>query len=150
MASVRMSRVRDVTLLAERLRAADRQEIEALGLTPFQSLMDGFVLSLPPHTIADEQDEPLGMFGAVPMGDRAAIWMWGSDALVEGRMKWEFLSRCRSVVDGLLIRHQHLVNIVGASNTLHRRWLEWCGFTFGNEHIVNGHKFIAFERRLHV
>lgn len=147
MATVRFSRASDVPILAANLREADRAELEALGTTPLPSLAHGFVHSRPPHTILVE-DEPVGMFGAVPLSPGVgAVWLLGTDKLVQGVTKWEFLHQCRGWVGELQRGYHVLTNIVDHRNAVHRKWIKWCGFKFLHEVVIHDHTFIQFERR---
>jgi hypothetical protein len=150
MATVRRSVWTDVRTLASNLRVADRAEVKALGSYPFLALAQGFALSEPPLSIVTDQDEPIGMFGVVPLENRAgSIWLLGSDTLVT-EAKTEFLRCCRGWVDHFQQDYELLTNVCDPRNSVHIRWLGWCGFRFTEEHIINDHTFIQFERRAHV
>lgn len=147
MLSIRRSVWSDVSTLASDLRAADRAELAALGTTPPESLADGYLQSTPPYTAVDADQVPVAMFGVVPLRPQVgAIWLLGTDRLVEGPNRVSFLRLSRKWVPALQRGYEVLTNLVDKRNTVHLRWLEWCGFAFVSEHEINGYTFIKFER----
>jgi hypothetical protein len=148
MISSRLSRLPDVLSLAHRLRQADQEEIRAAsGGTPLQALRQGFYDSTYPQTVVDAADFPLAMFGAVPANAKTAyVWMLASDDLLKYR--FEFLRNCRREVDALHFTRPHLSNVVDSRNTLHIKWLLWCGFTITSQVPVGPYNmpFYFFEK----
>jgi hypothetical protein len=133
------------------MRPADQAEVGALGYTPLGALAEGFEISDPCLTIVAADGEPIGMFGAVPWPDRqvANVWLLATEKLVTVT-KRQFIRECRAWVDGLNAKYPLLTNLVDARNTVHLRWLRWCGFEFGSPLPINGHQFIPFARQHHV
>ena len=139
----------DAELLAPLLRDADRREIQAAsGLSPVESLRQGaeeseIVCSIVGETVC-------GMFGVSPSYQNAGyVWLLGSDELVTGRAKRQFI---RNAGMFLTILHKYfplLHNYVDKRNTVHIRWLRRMGFTFIAEHPEFGHEkrpFLEFVR----
>lgn len=140
----------DVLYVAERIRKADRQEIAAsVGGTPLRSLTRGLSLSAPCRTIVID-DVPVAIFGVVPdqtNPERGFIWMLGTDAIESAPMT--ILRNCRALVETLNTFYPILTNVVDARNTVHLKWLRWCGFEFIKKHRRFGRAkrtFIEFVR----
>jgi len=121
------SRIRDIFILENRLRDADREEIWASHhQSAKQALMVGFRNSAPCFTV-EVNGSPIAMFGAVPVEcDSAAVaWLLGTDDI---RKNWQaFLRLSRQCVQNLLEKYEFLYNHVGAWNTESIDWLKWCG-----------------------
>jgi hypothetical protein len=116
--------------LAPRLRAADRQEIEAMsGRDPAEALAHSIGRGLWSEALMiDGQVEALGGLGTVSMLFGPGVpWLMGSDRLTE-RARW-FLRESRRQVARMRETYGELVNWVDARNTLSVRYLERLGFT---------------------
>lgn len=150
MIRVRPARPDDAAALAPRLRAADLQEIHAVTLqTPHEVLLGGIACSDPCHTVVDDDDRPLAVFGVVPGQDAGTgvIWLLGSDELVSRPRT--FLKSSRAWIGTLLERYHTLSNVIDARNEVHVRWLRWCGFEIGRtieNHGVERRPFHEFAR----
>lgn len=131
MITVRPARTGDAESLAGRLRDADRREIQAFsGREPLEELRRGLARSDPALALVDERDMPLALFGVAPARDRPGVgyvWLLGSAELAPRRVA--FLRLSRPWVARLQERYPVLTNCVDARNTVHLRWLRWCGFT---------------------
>ncbi len=143
----------DVSYLAERLRDADRAELQATGSKPHQALSNGLNWSAEPVTLISPDDAaPLGMAGVVPFPDGiGAVWMLGTDALVNHQ--FTFLRNCRSWVEEQNEKYSVLFNRVDERNQVHIKWLRWLGFTFIQRHPLYGveqRPFLEFVRIAHV
>lgn len=141
----------DAERLVPVLREADRQEaFAASGCTPLVAILKGVEWSSFPLTIMDDQEHVAGIFGVVPFHSGAGvIWMLGSDALTHAPLSWQFIRRSREWCDQLNKQFPILFNIVDERNTVHIRWLKWCGFVFLNRHPEFGHEkrpFLEFAR----
>ncbi len=131
----RKSRLEDIKFISKNLREADRNEIKAvLGTNEnYFALLRGFMTSKPCYTMLGEDNEPFGVCGAVPTGDKlsAAIWMMATDGLDRyGRL---FARESRKALEDLNTKYPVLFNAVDARNTVHIRWLKWLGFIFLRE-----------------
>lgn len=150
MAHVRPSLVVDIYALAGTLREGDKAEVRALtGHTPEQALTISFDNSEAPHSIIDDRGDVVGMFGVAPSTDPLAglVWMLGSDGLTA--ISREFLRQSRQWVNALHLNYPVLTNVTDERNTLHHRWLKWCGFTFIHRHPalgVESRPFLEFVR----
>jgi hypothetical protein len=151
---VKVAHQQDVLNLAPRLRAADRQELIALGEQPERGLMKAYAHSSQAFTIFFKNDyshlRPLAMFGVAPHPLGAGVmapWLLGSDD--QFLVRREFARRCRVWIARLEEGSTALCNIAHQSNALHIRWLGWCGFTFVRalpDFGVEGEIFLEFAR----
>ncbi len=128
----------DAEDLEPRLREADQREIQAafgVPLTRTISHVVGGILC----TICTDDDEVVGLFGAVPTCDlSAAVWLVGSDALTKPPLRRQFLVEGKQYLDALHRYRPLLWNYVDERNRVHIRWLQWMGFTFINRHPEYG------------
>jgi hypothetical protein len=130
--SIRKAVPSDAFKLAAHLRTEDLIEIRSVhkDRAPYKSLLDGIFYSGEDcWTIVGLDEEPIAIFGAVPMAENtASIWLLGS-----GRIKniqREFLRHSRSWVDKLNEKYPILTNFIYAENHVHVHWLRWLGFKF--------------------
>ena len=94
-------------------------------------------------------DDPVAMFGVVPSDEQSGIvWMLGSNLLLD--IKQVFLKQCKQEVIKLNNIYPLLYNIIDSRNTLHIRWIKWCGFKIIGKTMVNNIKFYEFCRIAHV
>lgn len=128
---VRPSLEQDAYELAPRLRKADLDEIAAgSGENPLQALIRGYEQSYQPFTIVVE-DKVAGIFGAVPLDPQwvvGAVWLLGSDDIFNVRMP--FARQSKLWIECVHKPFQILTNWVDERNSVHIRWLKWCGFKF--------------------
>lgn len=143
MAFMRGATLEDCYELAPKLRKEDIEEIKAnANYKPEDALIQGFQFSEVPLVIANEKDEVVSMFGCCPITNTpsALVWLLASDGLQ--KISKPFLRNNRMVIDIFQKRYPILYNFVDVRNTLHIRWLKWCGFTF-----INKHEQFGFERK---
>ncbi len=145
----RKSQLLDVVNLSPQLREADKREVETLGLTSEKALCVGYLQSSICRTIVNGHDDPVAMFGVVPSDEQSGIvWMLGSNLLLD--IKQVFLKQCKQEVIKLNNIYPLLYNIIDSRNTLHIRWIKWCGFKIIGKTMVNNIKFYEFCRIAHV
>lgn len=136
--------------LAPRMRAADVAEVRALGYTPMQALTSSVMNTKMPVAIMQD-GRPIALFGAGETLEPLAgnVWLLGSEELTQGRNLMRFIRECRPWIDALHEQYPLLGNVVDERNTVHIRWLQWCGFTFINRHEsygAEGRPFLEFLR----
>lgn len=125
----------DEEILAPRMREADKAEVfAASGVTPLEALQRGIDNATILCTLINEKKEVVGIFGAEP-DDRndphsAWIWMLGSDGVAKKPFSTQFLRQSRTYINALNNTYPVLHNFIDERNTVHMKWLEWCGFTF--------------------
>ena len=131
--------------LAPKLRKEDLKEIKAnANIQPKDALIKGFQLSEVPVAIFNDKEEIVCMLGCCPTDIRstAIVWLLASDDLKKD-IPYRFLKHSRGVTEIFQKRYPVLYNFVDARNTLHIKWLKWCGFTFIKKHFDYG-----YEKRL--
>jgi hypothetical protein len=145
---VRPSVEDDAALLAPSLRQADVEEIEAAsGMSPLDALRKGYETSLQPLT-AVWRGRPIAMFGCVrETPDIGRIWMLGSDGVVKAKSR--FIRESRPWFRHISLPFKGVTNIVDMRNSVHIRWLRWCGVRFvGIVKTEGGLPFLEFFWRV--
>lgn len=130
MLTLRPATETDCLYLAPRLRAADRDEVDAGGSTPLQALLTGLQGSVEVVAGVDENDVPVIVSGlsAIPGHPLVgSVWALGSDEVPRHRVS--FLKNSRQLCQRFHQRFPVLMNLVDARNTVHIEWLRWMGFT---------------------
>ena len=133
--SVRDMQQSDIDHLAANLRDEDVLELKAQnGLTPEVALKVVLVVARRCKVICGPNDIPVGVFGVsdthtVGLG---SIWMMATPDLLKHQR--QFLRECREGIYEISKGYSCVFNYTDARNTVHHRWLKWCGFTFIKEH----------------
>ena len=129
----RLSTIEDIKYLAPRLRYEDKREILAhCGLPPYEALYLSFKYSDISFTIVNTENEPVAIFGINDAGNNVgAIWLLATDKLKD--IQFSFLRENKKVIDFLNTKYKILWNFVDCRNSLHIKWLKWCGFKFINK-----------------
>jgi|HigsolmetaAR202D_1030399.scaffolds.fasta_scaffold14958_2 Protein of unknown function (DUF2833). len=145
----RPSRLEDVHRMAPRLRREDLEELQASGCeSAHEALLDGLMSPDGCTTVVTGDGEPALMFGTVPhpLDDMVGcIWMLGTDEIEKNRV--QFLRRSKEFIDRFHDKYPVLMNYTYYRNTVHHRWLRWCGFMFINKvSTPGGHDFYEFVR----
>ena len=131
--------------LAPKLRKEDLKEIKAnANIQPKDALIKGFQLSEVPVAIFNDKEEIVCMLGCcrTDIPSAAIVWLLASDDLKKD-IPYRFLKHSRGVTEIFQKRYPVLYNFIDARNTLHIKWLKWCGFTFIKKHFDYG-----YEKRL--
>jgi len=149
---VRPTLEKDLGHLAENLRDEDVAELKASsGLEPYKGLEMGFRFSRRCNTMCLENGTPIGIYGVADAKYKGlgSIWMLATpDLLKEQR---QFLRECREGISEISQGYSCVFNYTDARNTVHHKWLKWCGFTFINEHKdfgKDGEPFYEFVKIL--
>ena len=120
--------------LASRLRDADIQEI--IASSDLQAI-DGLARSVECSDICYsimEGELPVAIYGStMDTNNSALIWMLASDEIK--RHSRQFLRESKNYIRML---HKEanadlLWNLTDKRNTVHHKWLKWCGFSFIRE-----------------
>lgn len=151
---IRPATLEDAIWLSSRLRSEDVQEIRtATGREPEEVLPESFRVSEECFTIRRVFEgqllpEPVALFGATPhpeAGERGIVWFLGTD-----RVRLCALSVVREAplwLDYLSRRYPGgLFNFVDSRNSLHMRWCQLTGFTFGDAYDMHGVPFYYISR----
>lgn len=120
----------DVVLIADNMRAIDREEIElSSGLKPLEALQYSLGHSEYCQTMLLD-DEPIGMFGVSKntiLSNVGCIWFLGTEEM--NKVKKSFVVNSLPYINRLFDYAERLENYVWIENKLSTRWLKWCGFT---------------------
>lgn len=146
--SLRKATAEDIRYLGPRLRSEDVAECRAgSGLPVEAALFEGLANA---QVVLGLDNLPIAIFGVEPLSEiTGAIWMTATPALTQAPYVGEFMRQSRAMCDTLNEQYPLLCNVVDARNTVHIRWLEWCGFIFINRHEAWGHEkrpFLEFIR----
>ena len=150
----RTSILEDTEILAPHMREQDAREVFlSHGLSPREALRVSYGNSEESFTIIDDDQDVVGMFGYV--GDsncKGVPWLLGSNKLVEKKNHRSFLIQSKDYINSLKIKYDLLYNYVHIENSTSLDWLQWLGFSLGQELKnwgLNNGTFIKFswERR---
>lgn len=148
---VRRAALADAHSLAPRLRKADAQAVIAAGAaTPLSSLLSGLGEAADAFTVADGDDTPMMMFGAVPHPfdhETGLVWALACAQIDDHRRL--LLSEAPKWIEAFHQKYPRLANFLDARNTSYQRWLSRVGFTFSEPVPGFGPgrlPFLPFER----
>ncbi len=153
MARVRLVRpgARDLCLIAQHLRQADRQELAAVHGWDIDLLgcLQTAVSASEESFVALAGDEPIAVFGVAPvslLGGLGCPWMLGTDTL--DRHGRAIVTLSREHVARWGDRYACLFNYVDARNLRSIAWLRHTGFVVwpAAPHGLHGEPFHRFER----
>ena len=148
---VRRATEEDVKNIAPRLRQIDKDELHAsCGEDPEAILLESLAMPSLGTWVGVYKGQPEIIFGCVYTADPnlGVPWMVGTDALKDSPR--EFLNKCKLWVQGFSKHFPLLKNFVSEKNTLHIKWLKWCGFKFTHlhpEYGVGKEPFWEFEMK---
>lgn len=129
--SFRVAVPSDVVLIADNMRAIDREEIElSSGLTPLEALQYSYDHSEYCQTMLFD-GVPVGMFGVSKnslLSNVGCIWFLGTEEM--NKVKKSFAVNSLPYINRLFDYAERLENYVWIENKLSIRWLKWCGFKF--------------------
>lgn len=123
----------DVEYVAEHMREEDIEEAGAFGLPPLEALTIGFNNSNICQTLLTPDGTPCAIAGISPSTIHptwGAIWMLGTHHIEE--VPITFIRHSRKAIKALFeaTEYDAFFNYTYARNTVHHKWLKWCGFTF--------------------
>lgn len=135
----------EVQDVASRCRKEDWIECVTLrGLPPDQWLGDNYKPGTT-YVIFNAQGENVALGGCDDAGQRQGlIWLIATPSIMNHQI--EFLKHCKTWIDEVSRPFRLVGNMVDARNTVHVRWLQWCGFHFIKDHDVRGHRYIEFVK----
>lgn len=115
--------------LVATMRAEDRAECEAFGLSPLEGLRQSIAGSRDP-LIATVDGKPAAAFGCIRRGALSITgipWMLTTDLVLQHKKL--FLSENRRILAEWLLDYERLFNVVDARYVKALRWMRWLGFT---------------------
>ena len=136
----------DIEAICSNPRAADVREMEAVGKTFEDAVVESVRIS--DWVACGVLDgRPVFLFGVAPLSflsGRGVPWLLAS-AELDGAERL-FLRTCAGVVAAMRETYPRLINVVDARNTRTIRWLGWLGFQINREPVaVNGRPFHVFH-----
>lgn len=136
---VKPTKAEDVLQLVNNLRNCDKEEIEALGGNPLNSLLDGYFISDECYS-AFVANHIIGIFGFNK--ETHSIWFLGNDLCSSVPKEWVRTA-------GYYIKHfleisPILTNIISINNRLHIKWLKRMGAIFSAPYLINNKYFQDF------
>ena len=147
---IRKTLEKDLGHLEKNLRDADVAELDAQsGLEPRTALRTVLMLSRRCMTVCGPDGTPIGIYGVndTRLSGLGCIWMMATPDLLKHQR--QFLRECREGILEVSRGYSCVFNYTDARNTVHHRWLKWCGFTFIKEHEnygKNGEPFYEFVK----
>ena len=149
MGYLRKSNIKDFKYVVENMRVMDK--IEALyqtGLSPEDALSYTFLGSKTNMTVADDNDQPIGLCGVQKDG---CIWFVATDELFDNKKyRIQLVRQGKEWVDNLLESYKILYNYVYAENSSAIKWLKALGFTFVKLHESYGYQKKPFYEFLRI
>lgn len=148
---VRETNHEDVEFVAENMRKADLDELQAAGTpNPHESLLAGLKESKPCCYSGVAQGNPVAICGVVPIVDSpnfGSIWLLGTDHITDS-VPISFLKKSREFFPTLVEPYDMVSNIVDKRNEVHVKWIKWLGFSFMCEIIYGpeNRPFYEFAR----
>lgn len=143
---LRDAQASDIEAIVADIRAADVDEMAALGTTPEAAMRAGLEISDWTAT-ATVDGVPVCMFGVACQSAMTGIgrpWLLGANAVVPAQVP--LLRICRPVVRAMRDSYPRLINVVDARNAVAIRWLRWLGFRFDLGTVpVGGYEFLPFR-----
>lgn len=147
MLQIRQSKFSDIYSLAKNLREEDKEELEALGETPLNSLKAGIRTGEKCFTVLVD-GKIAGMYGysKKDINNSSIIWFLGSRDC--DKVPVAFVKEGRKLVNELT-KDRDLRNIVYSGNKSHITYLKYLGFTVAENYPVeiNNHYFYYFYKK---
>lgn len=141
----------DVAYVAHNMREIDIREVLLLkGMPPYEGLSDCVANARWSMTMAIGQGfsaEPIAIFGVTPatvMGQIGRPWLLGTDGFGRKNAR-PIVESTRTMVDLMHAEFPVLQNWAHVDNTLALRWLQWAGFSLGEETLFEGERFVEFR-----
>lgn len=140
----------DLAFVARNLRKQDQEEVIAGGGSDPSG---GFAIAMmygETWALEGPSGNACMVGGVCPTEEDGwgMCWMMGTDEILDHTR--EFLGMSRPFINSLHEQYHTLTNTIHSKNTLHIRWVEWCGFTVDRDPIPspagNGEVFFNIVR----
>lgn len=139
---IRRANESDICWIADHLKESDRREIWASHRKTPEDLPESCRNVDVWVAVAEH---PVCIFGCNEEAGAGIPWLLATDEIAH--FKIEFLRTSRAICHAWLQKHKLLTNLVHAENDLCILWLQWLGFSFPAVTMINGEKFLRFEKR---
>jgi hypothetical protein len=129
--------------LSRTIRADDKREVEALGVTVDDALEHGVRRGANAFLVDGEVVCIFGLNRLMFWDPEASPWMLTSNALEDHKIA--FLRESVRISRAWKAANTYLWNYVDARHTASIEWLVWLGFTIHPAEKINGHLFHYFD-----
>lgn len=152
--TTRAARRGDGILISRSLRSADLQEVEALTREPPALALEMSIATSGRRAwVATDEHGPVFLWGVGYCHDPkiGSPWLVASERYKAHSV--QFLRECRDYLALAAHGLSLLTNCTDARNTVHHRWLKWCGFEFIKLHSKWGAAqlpFWEFQKRISI
>lgn len=127
--------------IAQDMRDADKEELKAQGLTPFEGVFGSMDSSIESF-FAVFGSKVLCAFGIADTGNGISVWMLASKEVDKHRRA---LSRCgMDYIKDKLKEHHELTNYISRNNAKALCYIKHAGAVFDAPVTVNGVEFVRF------
>lgn len=149
MADVRITEVKDIKFLYNKLKPADVEELKLLGYTPKQALNECFYHSQQCYTIV-HKNNPIGIFGISrsQYSDtlNQEIAKIGLLTTVQIKnIKYQFIKEAKEYIKIMLKTYDYAYNIVSLKNEDAIKFLRMLDFKFLSLTQINNETFVLFK-----
>ena len=136
---------KDIKYIADNMRPLDQFECRAFNQEPYDALKQSVDMS-GWSMVGRVNGRPIFITGYVSLGQRAAVWLLGTDEINNNAKSFYQLSR--DVIDWLLKRFVCLSNRVCLEHKESVAWLTRLGAEWhGEKSVINGKEFQFFDIR---
>ena len=127
---IRPSIIQDPHNLHNRLRSADKVELDAAGVDPLFALLQGHLRSYPTCYTVVVQGQVAAMFGVAPglSPEFGSVWLLGSDDLF--KIRSQLIKESKGWLAKISEGYELIYNVVHEDNKVHIRWIDFLGFKF--------------------
>lgn len=149
------AKMSDAKELLENIREEDLREIKAAGSkNPLESIEHGILFSSLTgftYAVRDLEGRLCMVFGVLQSHlttNAGIVWMLGTNCIES--VAFEFLRHCKEWVKKMNELFPYLYNMIDSRNTMHLKWLQWCGFDLVKSYFNYGTcetAFIHFEKK---
>jgi|TARA_R100000789_G_C3019127_1_gene153149 hypothetical protein len=136
----------DCEELAKHLRKPDFDEVVTVTKeAPLKPIVRGFRAATYCKSVLNNGNMIM-MYGVCPTlyHKVGSPFLLGTDRFLE--VKLPFARQCKSRVEEMQKQYPILWNFIDSRNTVHLRWIKWCGFKLINKKYIDKIKFYEFIR----
>lgn len=135
----------DALFIAANIYTADKYELEAVGFTAEEGVLNSFEES-PNCWVADTEDGPMCIWGVCRCSSvLGGVNPWLITSVLLDKYTKYFIRGARAVLRDMAGEHGYLETYVDSRHTRALRFLEWLGFNMAEGIIVGAHN-VPFHR----
>ena len=135
--------------LTDHMRAADKEEMNALGFNDEEYCRASIHLSFEAYEVRNNEDELVCILGVSEYCDKDGHGVWLLGTTLSEAYAREFIHFGRIRIQNFVARYGDLFNYVAVTNKKSLRWLRLMGATFDKPVMLgqNGEHFVKFHIR---